>query len=361
MRVLSPILSQVVYPALGKSGYFRSRAIASVVTYHGVLPPGYRTADRFLDDTLLTAGAFRSQLRLLKRHYNVVPPPQFRQWLGGSQPLPERAVLLTCDDGLLNNLTVMLPILQEEELECLFFVTGASATGDSRMLWYLELYLMVMERSRRREGFAWREIRVPEAATDPTKRRQHYFELMNQISGLSFEDRINFLQEAARRWGFSGDWNDRYLSDPLQRQRFQLVDAAGVKQLVDGRMTVGAHTVSHPALSQQPEALARAEIADNRWQLEGCTGQAVWALAYPFGNASSVGDREYVFAQDAGYECAFMNIPGMLGQGRRFSLPRVHVTSEMTLGAFEAHVSGFHENLRSRMSTVGTALTASLL
>ena len=361
MRVLSPILGQVVYPVLGKAGYFRSRASASVVTYHGVLPPGYRVSDPFLDDTLLTAEAFRSQLRLLKKHYNAVPPEQFRQWLAGSQPLPERAVLLTCDDGLMNNLSVMLPILQEEEAQCLFFVTGSSASDDSRMLWYVELYLMLMERGRQGGDFAWREIRVPEAAADPAKRRLQYLELMNQISGLSFEDRTDFLQEFARRWGFAESWKSRYLCDPLQRQRFQLLDAAGVKRLVDGGMTVGAHTVSHPALSQQPESLARAEVADSKCQLERCTGQAVWALAYPFGNATSAGDREYALAQDAGYECAFMNIPGTLGEGRRFSLPRVHMTSAISLGAFEAHVSGFHENLRSRMRTAGAAPTASLL
>ena len=35
-------------------------------------------------------------------------------------------MLLTCDDGLQNTLTDMLPVLQELGLSCLFFVTGAS-------------------------------------------------------------------------------------------------------------------------------------------------------------------------------------------------------------------------------------------
>ena len=355
MLLLSPILHKVIYPVLGKVGYFHSRASASIVTYHGVLPPGYRIVDPFLDDTLVTAEAFRSQLRLLKRHYEVVSPEQFRQWLAGSQPLPERAVLLTCDDGLLNNLTLMLPILQEEKLQCLFFVTCASATGCSRMLWYVELYLMMMECGDRQESFVWREIRVPKTAADPTKRRLQYSKLMNSLSGLSLEERTDFLREAAQRWGFAGGWNRKYLSDALRRQRFELLDAVGVKRLADEGMTVGAHTVSHPALSQQAEALARSEVADSKRQLENCTGRAVWAMAYPFGNASSVGKREYGLVQDAGFECAFMNTPGMLGEDCRFSLPRVHVTSGMSLGAFEAHVSGFHENLRKRMRKVGPA------
>ena len=37
-----------------------------------------------------------------------------------------RATLLTCDDGFLNDFTEMLPIMQEEGLQCLFLVMEAS-------------------------------------------------------------------------------------------------------------------------------------------------------------------------------------------------------------------------------------------
>src|SRR6516164_8890512 len=122
MRLLSPILQRLVYPAMGKVGYFHSRASAAVITYHGVLPAEYRSTDAFLDNTLVSIDAFRSQLSLLKQHYNVISPELFLEWIHGTEKLPPRAVLLTCDDGLLNNLTVMTPILQEYGLQCLFFV-----------------------------------------------------------------------------------------------------------------------------------------------------------------------------------------------------------------------------------------------
>jgi hypothetical protein len=53
-------------------------------------------------------------------------------------------VLLTCDDGLRNSLLDMLPMLQEFDLECLFFVTGASLSQTATMLWYEGLYLMFL-------------------------------------------------------------------------------------------------------------------------------------------------------------------------------------------------------------------------
>jgi hypothetical protein len=58
-------------------------------------------------------------------------------------------------------------------------------------------------------------------------------------------------------------------------------------------------------------------------------------------------------AERAGFECAFMNVGGGFGaQLPKFALPRVHVTADMKLSEFEAHVSGFHRDFRSRFSGV---------
>src|SRR5207244_1664957 len=105
---------------------------------------GYERVDSTLDGSLVSAQIFRRQLRLLKANYNVVSPDDVLLWCEGRQELPGRAVLLTCDDGLLNNLTDMLPILQEEGLRGLFFVTAASAGEAPIMLWYEELFLIFL-------------------------------------------------------------------------------------------------------------------------------------------------------------------------------------------------------------------------
>jgi hypothetical protein len=95
--------------------------------------------------------------------------------------------------------------------------------------------------------------------------------------------------------------------------------------------------------------LARAEIAGCRKTLEQFLGRPVWAIAYPFGEPHSVGTREYKLAQEAGYECAFVNVGGVLDPvSARFALPRIHVTGEMSLSVYEAYISGVHDALRNR-------------
>src|SRR5690349_22598231 len=120
MRIVTPVLKKIVYPSFSKLGLFRRGAApgVAVVTYHGVLPRGYKTPDAALDGNLVSASALAAQLRFLKRQYCPISPEQFRAWLHSRETLPARAVLVTCDDGLLNCFTEMLPVLKEEEVPC---------------------------------------------------------------------------------------------------------------------------------------------------------------------------------------------------------------------------------------------------
>src|SRR5579863_3057140 len=81
---------------------------------------------------------------MLKAKYNVISPEEFLQWREGGWHLPPRSVLLTCDDGLLNTLTDMLPRLRELDVRFLFFVTGSSMEERASMLWYEQLFLWLL-------------------------------------------------------------------------------------------------------------------------------------------------------------------------------------------------------------------------
>jgi peptidoglycan/xylan/chitin deacetylase (PgdA/CDA1 family) len=115
-------------------------------------------------------------------------------------------------------------------------------------------------------------------------------------------------------------------------------------------MTIGAHSLSHPILARASEELAWREISESRSVIENAVSQTVWAFGYPFGNAAAVTERDVRLVKKAGFQCAFMNTGG--GFGAKISLflfPRVHVTADMNLFEFEAHISGFYGSLRKRL------------
>jgi hypothetical protein len=115
-----------------------------------VFPASYESRNPALDGNLVHADSLRQQLQLLKKRYHVITPEDFLHWSEENcsekkRSLPLRSVLLTCDDALRNTLSEMVPILQELGLSCLFFATGASAAETPSMLWYEELYLMLLD------------------------------------------------------------------------------------------------------------------------------------------------------------------------------------------------------------------------
>jgi peptidoglycan/xylan/chitin deacetylase (PgdA/CDA1 family) len=346
MKLITPLLRHLVYPLLSSSGYFRrvaGRGGLSVVTYHGVLPEGYRSSDSPLDENLINAQTLRRQLRWLKAKYRVISPEVVLAWLEQGGELEPRSVLLTCDDGLLNNLTDMAPILQEEGLACLFFVTGRSAGEGPFTLWYEELHRMLM--STRTADVSFEKLGIQAKVGPSTRRQALWWHLVCALSRLNVDERDSQIQLARQQLGSSGeDWSSY---ESAFRRRCCLLTRTQLRQLSANGMTIGAHTETHPVLAQQSAEAAFTEIQASRQALEGVLGTRVWAFAYPFGDFASVTHRDTELAQRAGFACAFLNYGGGFGAKLpRFAIPRIHVSAAMNLTELDAHVSGFYHALR---------------
>ena len=350
MIAVSSLLRGAVYPAMSRVNLFSRRigtGEVAVLTYHGILPSGWTSHASPIEGTLLSAEQFRQHLRFLKSRYHLISPELFRAWLKDGATLPPRAVLLTCDDGLLNVLTDMIPILLEESVSCLFFVTGRSLEDRAECLWYEELYrmlnaapedvLVVVEGKSERKA-SWSQGNLDEC----------WWKLVQEYSTLKFDDRAAMLRSLRREWRLPDD--GRYAEDGPGARRYHLLTGRELQRLVAHGMTVGAHTLSHPLLSRMPSVFAEQELRECKTRLESFLQQEVWALAYPFGHEGSAGTREMTMAEKSGYECAFLNCGGGLSRNAslRFGLPRAHVSSHMSLAEVEAHLSGFHESLQRR-------------
>jgi|SRR5579872_149901 len=348
MRIVSPLLKNLVYPLLSEGGVFHRTSASgiAIVTYHGVVPPGYELVDAAFDGNLVSADMLRRQLRLLKAHYDVIAPEDFLAWRQIEQKLPRRAVLLTCDDGLLNCLTDMLPVLQDENVKCLFFVTGASAEQSRSMLWYEELFLMLLKGPAGPLEVSSEGISVGGTLDRRDQRQAVWWDLVKRLSQLDATRRASFIYSLRDRFWANADPAFGDPSSPTCR-RYGLLTCSEVRQLISAGMSIGSHTLSHPMLSQLPPGVAYEEVAESRTRLEVAFNKRVWAFAYPFGDPQSVTSRVLAMPQEAGYQAALLNFGGGLGSALPpYSLPRIHVTAAMSLSELEAHVSGFYTRLR---------------
>ena len=320
------------------------------MTYHGVFPTGYEIRNPTLDGNLVLADSLRRQLSLLKQRYNVITPADFLGWLEEKLTLPPRSILLTCDDALRNTLTEMVPILQEFGVSCLFFATGASADETPAMLWYEELYLLLLDAGDPVSLTLSDTGSISVAPIAPDQRHASWWNLVKHLSRFDRESRRRFLDQIRNQLRFSENWSEQYVQDSPLAARFLILDRAGLRQLAAAGMTIGAHSLSHPILARTSDELAWREISESRSVIENALGNTVWAFGYPFGDAATVTARDLRLAEQSGFRCAFMNTGGGFGaKVNRFSLPRVHVTADMSLFEFEAHISGFYRSLRKRL------------
>ncbi|WP_028357751.1 polysaccharide deacetylase family protein [Brackiella oedipodis] len=99
--------------------------IVPVVMFHHVSPAGgmINTSPQH----------FESQLKALQHAgYHTLTGQQFAAFLAG-QPVPEKSVLLTFDDGYLNNWVYAHPILQKYGMHALLFlITDLIGSGEAR-------------------------------------------------------------------------------------------------------------------------------------------------------------------------------------------------------------------------------------
>src|SRR5579863_1606591 len=283
MRLVSPLLRRTVYPALHYTGLL-SRWVpvngCAVVNYHGVLPPDHPVSDNFLDGNLVRPEVFREQIQFLKAHYHIVDPQGFRAWIERGKQLPARALLLTCDDGLLDLLTEMVPVLRSEGVACLFFVTSASCGENPGMLWYEELYLLMWRRP-----LAVSELQcLPEESSQspaPENFQARWWNIVKRASQLDTVSRSEWMNLLRDRCGS--------MAQSLSERRWRLMNLAELKQLAAQGMSIGAHTRTHPILSLCSDAEARREIQDSKSDIEQALGSPLWAFAFPFGNPATMG------------------------------------------------------------------------
>lgn len=350
MKIVSPFLKNILYPSLSAAGIFRRTSAPglAIVTYHGVLPRGYEPIDVAFDGNLVSVETLRRQLRQLRTTFKVISPQQALAWRRGKFDLPPRALLVTCDDGLLNTLTDMLPVLQQEEVPCLFFVTGASARETRSVLWYEELFVLLLKAPSGEFDLTSNGITLRAQLRSLDGRRTAWWRAVKRLSQLDEQSRRAFVCDVSKKVGIelNRNWADH---DSPAGRRFGLLTLSELCSLATSGMTIGAHTMSHPMLSQMAPELARAEIANCRAVLESALQKEVWAFAYPFGDAASVTAEVLNMPREAAYSAAFLNFGGGLGVSLPpWALPRVHVTSGMSLSELEAHLSGFYARLQHR-------------
>ncbi len=151
-RLILPLAALIVMLVLVPAVKRRRATAASadcvavpVLMYHSVIDSG-RTGDY-----TVTAETFRKDMLWLKEHgYTTVFISELVAFARTGAPLPARPVAVTLDDGYLNNLTCVLPVLEELDMKAVVSVIGS----------YSAEFSETMDRSPSYAHLTWEDIRA---------------------------------------------------------------------------------------------------------------------------------------------------------------------------------------------------------
>lgn len=312
-----PIRRSVLFPMrhfFRLKAWQESRSAPVILTYHGV---EHEIVDPGMQPFVLTSAQFRETLEVLLEHHEVVPLDRVCQALDNGESLSPRWAVLTFDDGYVNNLHVVRPILKEfGDLPATVYVCPGKIEH-RRWLPDTTTRLAILHSPARQLRLETLGITLE---LGPRRNRPAvYSELMMRLCKARFPVRYEVAKEAIASLppDLYQELRDRFHSEELLtwEQLEQLASAPNI--------TIGAHTVSHVLLHEnQPEEVINYEIGHCRKWLEERLRRPVVHFAYP-GGMHCPAARDAVKA--TGYQTAATIQPGEVTRDSdRFLLPRLH-------------------------------------
>jgi len=255
---------------------------------------------------------FRAQMQVLVSERTVIQLEELEQQMRRGD-LKSGTAVVTFDDGYANNSMVAKPILEQIGIPATAFI-ATGFIGESEF-WWDRLERILTDATLWSEmvhqiqiGPELIEVSPMTGQADTTKR---IWALLRDAAPPQREAILDFLEESLAA-GVRGSVNR-----PLSAEE--------VRKLSDGPISVGAHTVSHPWLTElTPSELAR-EIADSKATCEDLLGHPVSTFAYPFGvyDAASLAA---VAAQGFSLACSTVPTP-VSDDSDLFALPRIAVAN----------------------------------
>lgn len=223
---------------------------------------------------------------------------------------------LTFDDGYRDNLEYALPVLRRHEAPFTLYVATGFADRSAR-LWWVELEEAIRRLDRIELDIDGLKLAMPAATGD--EKAAAFRAVYWALRGGPEADMLAAIAILAKQAGV----DSAAITDEL------CLDWDGLRRIAaDPLCTIGVHTLTHPMLAKHDADFVRRELAQSRALIEREIGRPAVHLAYPVGDATSAGPREFAIAEELGFKSAVTTRPGMLfadHAGHLTALPRLSI------------------------------------
>ena len=199
---------------------------------------------------------------------------------------PKKVIILSFDDGYLDNYDVGFPLLTNLECPFCIYITTDFINNDPLPWWYKleEIILYNKKINFLEKNFFY---------TNSKKNKNLLFNYIrdNLMSNLNSYNSIN-------------QWIDEtYIHQNINKKNRLFMNWKELKIMIKNNfVTIGSHTLSHPILSHLSNEIVKKELEYSRGIIKDKLSINVEHFAYPFGGPDQVSFRDIDYAKKSGFK-----------------------------------------------------------
>lgn len=265
------------------------RPSVAVLLYHRIYEP-----EKDPWSLSVTPANFEAHLKCLRDNYHVYSLAEMAMQLSEKR-LPKRGIVITFDDGYVDNYLNAKPLLEKYQLPATIFVTTGMIDSGREFWWdSLERALLLdasVPASLQVQIDEKQQYRWP--TTSPSEREKAFWELHPILQALLPQKRDQVMAMIL-------EWAD---IDNIGRSDYRPMTCSELNELRESPyVEIGGHTVTHSSLSDLSADDQLYEMEEGRSALEQLLDTKLRSLAYPYGRYNS---ETLDMAAKAGFELAF--------------------------------------------------------
>lgn len=267
------------------------RSQIAILMYHRVSP---RRDNWSLEP--LSPQSFERQMKYFSLNFEILSLDRLAELITKREHLPEKAVVMTFDDGYKDNYHYAYPVLKKYNIPAtIFLTTGLIDTGN--LFWWDKVSYII-------EHTGLDEINLGVFGS---------FSLRSEREKSRAK---SILIEGLKK--LPGKKKDLLIDDLLVTYGEEIPDDLGeelilswdeIREMSCDGIAFGAHTISHPILTNLPLDQAKREIIQSKKDIEKMIGHRVNAFSYPNGDFNA---DIAELAKTSGFECAVAVSPNRL-------------------------------------------------
>jgi tetratricopeptide (TPR) repeat protein len=272
-----------------------------ILNYHRLRPndPQFSTA---FDDGVYSvdSGEFARQIKWLKHNTLILSEKDLLdQYQNGSFTPPQTSapsVMITFDDGYLDNYTLAYPILKYYEVPAILFV-ATQMVHARQIAWWDVIAYLIKRCTKPFIRFDGRQFPMG----DQRKEAIAFFQM--RMKQEKYEHTKYLLSELSEACEVA-------LPAP-ELQDKELLTWKEIREMAQHHIAIGSHTHTHRVLSTLSPSAQKEEMILSKLIIEENIGQPVLSISYPVGEPHYITAETSVIASVSGYLLGFTSNTGV--------------------------------------------------